>query len=222
MFTKLEKHSWIKIEAARDRSTQVCFQGLRESCGDGALPYRTVARLVQAFLEGRDTVQHSLSSGQLLVENNTLQLLASLLDADRRWTARELAAEVREFHKTLLYILHGFWTYRKVSARWILHEISEVQQWHRYAVAQTLLDRWQREGDDFLGRIVAMGLLTRTKIETPIKWIEASRFSTPYIMCCECDVHCGVWHWCDNTAPRCTSKADGKRCLLLHFPAVPP
>ena len=41
-------------------------------------------------------------------------------------------------------------------------------------------------------------------------------------MCCEGDVHCGVWHWWGNTAPRCTSKADGKRCLLLHVPAAPP
>ena len=34
MFTKLEQHSWIKIEVARDHSTQECFQGLREACGD--------------------------------------------------------------------------------------------------------------------------------------------------------------------------------------------
>ena len=46
-------------------------------------------------------------------------------------------------------------------------------------------------------------------------YMETSRFSSskesaPYIMCCEGDVHCGVWYWCGNTAPRCTSKADGK------------
>ena len=44
MFTKLGQRSWINIEVARDRSTQECFQGLREACGDAALPYRTVAR----------------------------------------------------------------------------------------------------------------------------------------------------------------------------------
>ena len=31
-----------------------------------------------------------------------------------------------------------------------------MQQWHRYAVSQAFLDRYQREGNDFLGRIVAM------------------------------------------------------------------
>ena len=40
-------------------------------------------------------------------------------------------------------------------------------------------------------------------------------------MCCEGDVHCGVWHWWGNT-PRCTYKADGERWLLLNVPAAPP
>ncbi|KAJ4433002.1 hypothetical protein ANN_15259 [Periplaneta americana] len=52
MFTKLEQRSWIKIEVTRGRSAQECFQGLREACGDAALPYRTVARWVKAFREG--------------------------------------------------------------------------------------------------------------------------------------------------------------------------
>ena len=54
----------------------------------------------------------------------------------------------------MLHIL----VYRKLAARWIPHEISEMQQCHRYAVAQVLLDRQQREGDDVLGQIVAMDL----------------------------------------------------------------
>ena len=32
MFTKLDQRSWIKIEVVRCRSTQECFQGLRELC----------------------------------------------------------------------------------------------------------------------------------------------------------------------------------------------
>ena len=57
MFTKQEQRSWIKIEVARGRSAQNCYQGLREACGDAALPYRTVARWVKLFREGRDAIQ---------------------------------------------------------------------------------------------------------------------------------------------------------------------
>ena len=50
--------------------------------------------------------------------------------------------------------------------------------------------------------------------------MEASQFSSSkesllYTMCCEGDVHCGIWHWC-------ISKTDGKRWLLLHVLATSP
>ena len=63
MFTELQQRSWIKIEVARSRSTKECFQGLRESCGDAALSYRTEARWVKAFLENTDIVQDNLRTG---------------------------------------------------------------------------------------------------------------------------------------------------------------
>jgi hypothetical protein len=74
MFPKLEKRSWIKIEIARGRSAQDCFQGLREACVDTALPYCTVAQW------------QGCRSGRPHVDNHTIQLLASMLDVDRRWT----------------------------------------------------------------------------------------------------------------------------------------
>ena len=111
---------------------------------------------VKAFWEGRDVIQDNLHTGQPQVENKTVQLLAFLSDGGRQWTARELTAEVGVCHKTVIHIVHDILGYRKLSTLWIPNEISEVQQWHRYAVAQALLDRYQREGDDFHGRIVAM------------------------------------------------------------------
>ncbi|KAJ4450854.1 hypothetical protein ANN_02285 [Periplaneta americana] len=91
-----DDRDWINL--AQDRAAYVRaavnLRGLHEAYVDAALPYRTVARWVKAFREGRDAVQDNLHTGRPRVEDNTVQLLASLLDADRRWTARELAAEV--------------------------------------------------------------------------------------------------------------------------------
>ena len=50
----------------------------------------------------------------------------------------------------------------------------------------------------------------------------SSKESTPYTMCYEGDVHCGIKYWWGYTAPRCTSKTDGKFCLLLHANAATP
>ena len=52
------------------------------------------ARRVKAFREGWDAVQDNLRTGRPHVENTLVQRLDSLLDADRRWTTRELVAEV--------------------------------------------------------------------------------------------------------------------------------
>ena len=73
---------------ARGRGTQECFQGLREACDDAAFPYRTVTRWIKTFREGKYAVHDKLRTGRPQVENNIVQLLASVLDADRRWSSR--------------------------------------------------------------------------------------------------------------------------------------
>ena len=80
------------------------------------------------------------------MENTSVHLLASLLDAYRRWTCVS-SAEVGVCDKTVLHILHDILGNRKLAARWITHEMSEVQQWHRYVVAQAFLNRYEREGE---------------------------------------------------------------------------
>ena len=48
IFTKLEQCSWLKLKQAGAKQ-QNSYRGLEEACGTTALPYRTVARWVQAF-----------------------------------------------------------------------------------------------------------------------------------------------------------------------------
>ena len=81
MFTKLQQRSWIKIELPRDLSTQECFRDCVKRC------HITHGTLVIPFND-------NLRTGRPHAENKTVQLLGSLLDADRQWIARELAAEI--------------------------------------------------------------------------------------------------------------------------------
>ena len=62
---------------AGGRSAQKYLQGLRETSDDALLPYRV-------FREGKDAVQDNIRTGRPHVENNTVQLLASLLDVQLR------------------------------------------------------------------------------------------------------------------------------------------
>ena len=71
MFTKLEQLSWIKIEVAWGRSTQECFQELREASGDAALHIAQygLKRSGKAGMPLRTTSVHDDR-----VENNTVAI----------------------------------------------------------------------------------------------------------------------------------------------------
>ena len=158
-------------------------------------------------------------------KKKTFQLLATLLDCDRRWTAREIAAEVGVCHKTLLHIVHDILGYHKLAVLWIPHEISEVQQWHRCTIAQALLDRYQSDGSDFLERIIAMDGTWACQSN---EWKHPGSPHPKKVRTTQCaaKVMFIVVYDIDEvigpTAPCCSSKADSKRCFLLHITTTPP
>ncbi|PNF26439.1 hypothetical protein B7P43_G16450 [Cryptotermes secundus] len=150
------KRSHQKKEVAGDTLSKIVKESSKLSCLIITKTVVTVTGWVKLFCEGRDAIQDSHRLGRPHVDNHTIQLLASLLDADRRWAAWELAAEVAVCHKTVLHILHDILGYRKIAACWVPHTMSEVQHWQCYAIAEDLLDQYHKEGDDFLGRIVTL------------------------------------------------------------------
>ena len=123
MFSKQEQRSWIETECARGRTARQCHQGLQEACGESALPYRTVARWLKAFNEGRQNVADMRPS----VSEEEVYALTALLDSDRRHMIRELARETGLEHKTVLHILKKRLGMRKIASRWVPHDLTEMQ-----------------------------------------------------------------------------------------------
>ena len=130
----------------------------------------------------------------------------------------------------MLHILHDIQGYRKLAARWIRHEIYEVQQWHRYADVQALLDRYKREGDDFPGQIVAMDETWARSYVPNLKrqsneWKHPGSPGPKKVRPTQCAVKVmfTVVYDIDEVIlqeavpPRQTVK----RCLLLYVPAAP-
>ena len=186
---------------------------------------------VKAFWEGRDAIKDNLYTGRTHVENNTIQLLASLLDADHQLTVCELAVEVKSMsqncashsarHFRLPQTCSGLdtpWNFRGSTMAPLCSMTGLVGPVPK---GRWLLFWANRHYGPNLGSLI------RPRLEMPIKWMEASWFSSskesvPYRMCCEVDVHCEVWQWCGNIAPCCTFMADHKRCILLQVPTAPP
>ncbi|XP_035213128.1 uncharacterized protein LOC118187059 [Stegodyphus dumicola] len=98
MFSKGDQRSRLKIEVARGKNATDCYRGLVETCGTNALPYRTVARWVQAFRSGRNETADLQRTGR---RSEQIDILSGLLTIDRRWTVRELSLEVGLSHQTV-------------------------------------------------------------------------------------------------------------------------
>ena len=45
---------------------------------------------------------------------------------------------------------------RKIASKWVPHELTDAQKWLRYDASRTHLERYEREGDDFLWRIITI------------------------------------------------------------------
>ncbi|KAJ4434583.1 hypothetical protein ANN_23145 [Periplaneta americana] len=92
-YCRQEQRSWLKIQSARGHTARQCHDGLVEACGETALSYRTVARWVRAFNEGR--VENMARPGRPSVSEEDVQAVSALLDNDRRQTMKEPPRDVR-------------------------------------------------------------------------------------------------------------------------------
>ena len=107
MFSGYEQRCFIKKQVTRGKNACQCFRALQEACRREVLPYRTIARWVEAFLQGREECQHRAGAGRHVAATDDLhvQAIRILLEEDRRWTcvqiSRELDIEVSTVHTIL-------------------------------------------------------------------------------------------------------------------------
>ncbi|XKL65139.1 hypothetical protein PGB90_005225 [Kerria lacca] len=67
------------------------------------------------------------------------------------------AANIESLSATIVYrIITTMLNKRKILAQWVPHALIDAQKEKRVSVARTLLDRYTREGERFLRRIVAI------------------------------------------------------------------
>ena len=142
MFSKQEQRRWIKIECAksRDCTARQCHQGLQQACGASALPYRTVARWVKAFKEGRKNVSDMPRSGHPPVSDNDIHAVSTLVETGRNFTIRKLAQETGLAPSTVLHILKDRLGMRKIASKWVPRDVTELEL--RYDTARSHSQRY--------------------------------------------------------------------------------
>ncbi|PSN46608.1 hypothetical protein C0J52_17801, partial [Blattella germanica] len=149
----LEQRAYIKIAVLLGQNARECHAQLLE-----ALPYRTVARWVAAFESGREATKDKPRTGRPRTVRTDVSraVIHQCLENDRRWSLQELATETGIDQATVLTILRHDLHLRKIAAKWVPHALTEQQKWNRYETCRVNLERYEREGDIMLNRIIAI------------------------------------------------------------------
>ena len=119
-------------------------------CGRETLLYRTVASWAKTFCRGRE-------AGRPQSECDCVHVNAvrALLEEHRCWTCIELAEKVGIAPGTVLHKLKKL-EMRKFCARWVPYNLKEENTWQRVETTRLHLERYGREGERFLTRIISL------------------------------------------------------------------
>jgi hypothetical protein len=104
--------------------------------------------------------------GRPAVNEEDVQNVNALVLADRKITIRELTNNVGLAHSTMLHILKIQLQMRKIVSKWVPYDVTEQQQWLRYEAARVHMERYEREDEAFLRRIITIDV-TWAKVYEP-------------------------------------------------------
>ena len=130
---------------------------LLEQYGDNALSKRTVHEWIEKFKSGRTSVKHAEGAGRpsTSTSEEKTEQAQQMIFSNRRITIDELAQSLQINHGSAQKIIHEILGYRKFSASWVPRELTEKHKRRRVEICQTLLNRYNNEGENFLSRIVS-------------------------------------------------------------------
>ncbi|GFR21882.1 HTH_48 domain-containing protein [Trichonephila clavata] len=90
--TRIEQCAYIKIAVLRGRNEMECHSEFVEAFENNILPYRSIARWVGKFQQGRVSTSDKQHSGRPVSVRIDLAraVIEQLMEEDRRWTLLEL------------------------------------------------------------------------------------------------------------------------------------
>jgi histone-lysine N-methyltransferase SETMAR len=105
----------------------------------------------------------------------------AIILADRRVSIEEIVSQLGISQGSACSLVHDSLGFRKVSARWVPKLLTEEHKRNRPDVCCRLLERYNREGDNFLNRIITgdENWIRHDKPETKRQSIQWKHTSSP-------------------------------------------
>lgn len=154
--TTYEQRSVVRFLWSQGKPANVIHQEMTVAYGISCMAVRTVRWWCQQFGGGRETVADEERSGRPCTASTdrNIALVDELVKANRRLHLRDIADTVGISYGAVHDIMHVSLGYRKVSARWVPKRLDAEQMGLRMSLSLDHLERYNREGNDFLHRIV--------------------------------------------------------------------
>jgi len=108
------------------------------------------------FRDGLDDFLDKPRSGRPYRGEDDVRRVHEIINEDRRKSVRKISDLTGSCVNVVYRILTDTLRMNKVCARWVLQLLTQDQKTRRVHMSRSFLDRFDREGDRFLHRIVTM------------------------------------------------------------------
>jgi len=136
---------YIKIRTILGINAKTICEELTDALGYDAPSYATVKRWVKRFREGRDDVDDDPRSGRpvFMLTDENIERVRQVIEDDRHSTYDDIMAETSLCYDTIERIIHDCLKMRKVTSRWVAHQLTDEQKQERLRICRQNLAKFR-------------------------------------------------------------------------------
>ncbi|CAF3142115.1 unnamed protein product [Rotaria sp. Silwood2] len=136
---------YIKIRTILEIDAKTNCEELTTALGPDAPAYSTVAKWAKRFREGREDVNDDFRSGRpisVLTDEN-IERVRQVIEDDPHSTYDDIIAETSLSHGTIERIIHDRLKMRKITSRWVAHQLTDEQKQKRLQICRQNLEKFR-------------------------------------------------------------------------------
>ena len=143
---KDEIQAYIKARSKLGCSLKKLMTEISTAFGPSCVSYDTVRRWKKKFESGVESIKNAPKSGRpkSASRKEIVSKIKEIIEGDARFTVRDIARKVGISLSTVHLILKKHLKYRKISARWVLHLLTDEQKRQRVKVAKKLFQMFPK------------------------------------------------------------------------------
>ncbi|CAF1413611.1 unnamed protein product, partial [Rotaria sp. Silwood1] len=136
---------YIRIQAILGIDSKTIFDELTEALGPDAPSYSNVRKWAKRFREGGEDVNDDPRSDRpiLVLTDENIERVRQVIEDDRHSTYDDITVETGLSRGTIERIIHDCLKMRKVTSRWVAHQLTEEQKQERLGICCQNLEKFR-------------------------------------------------------------------------------